>query len=130
MNLQEIKKIDKECFMGVYSSRMDICFESGEGCYLYDLDGKEYIDAFAGIAVNCLGYNHPKLTNKICEISKKVMHCSNVFYVKEQAMLEKSSAKYPLQIRCFLLIQVAKQTKELLNLLVGTLKIKVKIDIK
>jgi acetylornithine aminotransferase/acetylornithine/N-succinyldiaminopimelate aminotransferase len=89
MNLQEIKKIDKENFMGVYSSRMDVCFDHGEGCYLYDLDGKEYIDAFAGIAVNCLGYNHPKLTDTICEISKKVIHCSNVFYIKEQAMLEK-----------------------------------------
>lgn len=89
MNLQEIKKIDKEHFMGIYSSRMNVCFDNGEGCYLTDIEGKQYLDAFAGIAVNCLGYNHPKLTAKICEMSKKVMHCSNVFYVKEQAMLEK-----------------------------------------
>lgn len=89
MNLKEIKKIDKQHFMGVYASRMPACFIKGDGCYLFDTDDKKYLDAFAGIAVNCLGYNHPKLTETICKIAAGVMHTSNIFYVKEQAMLEK-----------------------------------------
>ena len=89
MNLEQIKKIDTAHFMGVYKSRMNVCFENGNGCYLYDTDGNKYLDMFAGIAVNCLGYNHPKLTKAICDIAKCVMHSSNYFYIKEQALLEK-----------------------------------------
>ncbi|MCK5129210.1 MAG: aspartate aminotransferase family protein [Clostridiales bacterium] len=88
MNLEQIKKIDKDHFMGVYSSRLPVCFVDGEGCYLYDTNGKKYLDVFAGIAVNTLGYNHPKLTKAICDKASSVMHTSNYFYVKEQAMLE------------------------------------------
>ncbi len=89
MNFEEIKKADSQYFMGVYASRMPVCFVNGEGCYLYDTEGKKYLDAFAGIAVNALGYNHPKLAKAICDKATSVMHTSNVFYVKEQAMLEK-----------------------------------------
>ena len=89
MNLNEIKQADKDYFMGVYAGRMPVCFIDGEGCYLYDTEGKKYLDAFAGIAVNALGYNHPKLAQTICDKAHSVMHTSNVFYVKEQSMLEK-----------------------------------------
>jgi acetylornithine aminotransferase/acetylornithine/N-succinyldiaminopimelate aminotransferase len=89
MNFEQIKQADKDYFMGVYAGRMPVCFIDGEGCYLYDTEGKKYLDAFAGIAVNALGYNHPKLAKTICEKATSVMHTSNVFYVKEQAMLEK-----------------------------------------
>ena len=89
MNFEEIKQADKDHFMGVYASRMPVCFVDGEGCWLYDTEGKKYLDAFAGIAVNALGYNHPKLTKAICDKASSVMHTSNVFYVKEQSMLEK-----------------------------------------
>lgn len=89
MNFEEIKKADKDHFMGVYAGRMPVCFVDGEGCYLYDTEGKKYLDAFAGIAVNALGYNHPKLAKAICDKATSVMHTSNVFYVKEQSMLEK-----------------------------------------
>jgi len=89
MNFEEIKKVDKDHFMGVYAGRMPVCFVDGEGCYLYDTEGKKYLDAFAGIAVNALGYNHPKLAKAICDKATSVMHTSNVFYVKEQSMLEK-----------------------------------------
>lgn len=89
MNLEEIKKSDAAHFMGVYSGRMPVAFVDGDGCYLYDTEGKKYLDAFAGIAVNALGYNHPKLAKTICDKATSVMHTSNVFYVKEQSMLEK-----------------------------------------
>ena len=65
-------------------ARHDIYFERGEGVYLYDDKGNKYIDMLAGIAVNTLGYAHPKLTEAICEQAKKVIHVSNLFKIKPQ----------------------------------------------
>ncbi len=88
MTFEEIKKADENHFMKVYAGRMPVCFIDGEGCWLYDIEGKKYLDCFAGIAVNALGYNHPKLSKAICDKAKSVMHTSNIFYIKEQSMLE------------------------------------------
>ncbi len=70
-------------------SRFPVSFEKGEGVYLYDTEGKKYLDFLAGIAVNTLGYNHPKLTNAICEQSKKLLHVSNLFYIQPQINVAK-----------------------------------------
>jgi acetylornithine/N-succinyldiaminopimelate aminotransferase len=59
--------------------------DHGQGCKVYDNEGNEYIDAFAGIAVNSLGYNHPVLVKAIAEQAAKVMHCSNLYYTEIQA---------------------------------------------
>lgn len=58
-----------------------ICFERGEGVYLYDDKGNKYLDCVAGIAVNALGYNNKKLNAKIEEVlSKGILHVSNLYY--------------------------------------------------
>ncbi len=59
--------------------RLPVSFVRGEGVYLFDEKGKKYLDMVAGIAVNALGYNHPKLVETLCEQSKKLMHVSNLF---------------------------------------------------
>ncbi len=70
-------------------ARYPVSFERGEGVFLYDTEGKRYIDMLAGIAVNTLGYNHPILTEAICEQAKKVLHVSNLFYIKPQIEVAK-----------------------------------------
>ncbi|GAB6071960.1 aspartate aminotransferase family protein [Venenivibrio stagnispumantis] len=70
-------------------TRFPISFEKGEGVYLYDENGKRYLDLLSGIAVNILGYNHPKLTQAICEQSKKIIHISNLFHIKPQIEVAK-----------------------------------------
>lgn len=65
-------------------SRLDYYFEKGEGCYLYDKEGKKYLDMLSGIAVNCLGYSHPALTQAICEQASKILHISNLFRIEPQ----------------------------------------------
>lgn len=65
-------------------ARFDIYFEKGKGVYLYDTNGKKYIDMLAGIAVNTLGYNHLELTKAICKQAEKVIHVSNLFKIKPQ----------------------------------------------
>jgi len=68
-------------------ARLPVKFVRGEGVYLYDEQGKEYIDLLSGIGVNSLGYNHPKLTKAICQQAKELIHISNLFEVPYQEEL-------------------------------------------
>jgi len=56
-----------------------VAFSHGDGAWLYDMDGRRYLDCLAGIAVNTLGYNHPRLTAALREQVGRVMHTSNLF---------------------------------------------------
>ena len=88
MNLSEIKSLDSQHFLQVFGERMPACFVRGEGCTLYDQDGKAYTDLFAGIAVNALGYHHPVITDAIiAQANAGVLHTSNIFYVQPQTEL-------------------------------------------
>ena len=62
--------------------RFPLVLEHGEGVYLYDEKGKKYLDMYAGIAVNALGYAHPTLTAALQEQVEKMMHVSNYYYTK------------------------------------------------
>lgn len=61
-------------------NRFPVVFERGQGLYLYDTDGKEYLDFYAGIAVNALGYGDPEYTECIKAQAEKLLHVSNYFY--------------------------------------------------
>jgi len=58
-----------------------VAFERGEGAWLYDFEGRRYLDCLSGIAVNTLGHNHPKLVAAICDQASKIIHCSNLFEI-------------------------------------------------
>lgn len=83
----DFKEADKYLFQNY--GRFPYTFERGEGCYLYDENGKKYLDMLSGIAVNCLGYNHPKLSEAVCDQVKKIIHISNLFYIKPQVEVAK-----------------------------------------
>lgn len=61
-------------------NRFPVVFERGEGCYLYDTEGKKYLDFAAGIAVNALGYHYPGYDEALQEQIGKLMHISNLCY--------------------------------------------------
>ena len=61
-----------------------VSFARGEGAWLWDTEGKRYLDALAGIAVNGLGHAHPALTRAISEQAARLIHTSNLFVVPEQ----------------------------------------------
>lgn len=88
MELSDIKALDSQHFLGVFGERCPVCFTRGEGCTLYDQDGKAYTDLFAGIAVNALGYHHPAVTDAIiAQAETGILHTSNLYYVEPQAEL-------------------------------------------
>ena len=55
-------------------------FDHGEGCYLYDTEGKKYLDFAAGIAVNALGYHYPGYDDALKSQIDKLTHISNLYY--------------------------------------------------
>ncbi len=61
-----------------------VAFARGEGAWLWDTEGRKYLDGLAGIAVNGLGHAHPDLTRALCEQAAKLIHTSNLFRVPEQ----------------------------------------------
>jgi acetylornithine aminotransferase len=67
--------------------RLPVTFTHGEGAWLWDTDGKRYLDAVAGVAVNGLGHAHPRLVEAIAEQAAKLIHVSNLYRVAEQEAL-------------------------------------------
>ena len=67
--------------------RLPIAMSHGRGCRAWDVNGKEYLDALAGIAVNTLGHAHPKLVPALQEQVGKMMHCCNYYHVPDQERL-------------------------------------------
>lgn len=86
MNLDEISSLDASYLVQNYG-RAKICFSHGRGEFLYDINGKEYLDLVAGIAVNVLGHAHPAIVSTICKQAEKLIHVSNLYLIKEQAEL-------------------------------------------
>lgn len=82
--------------------RNQIVLDHGKGCKLYDMEGKEYLDFLAGIAVNALGHAHPALVRAIAEQAGKLIHCSNLYYTEVQAKLVKTLAEVSGFDRAFL----------------------------
>ncbi len=69
--------------------RVPIALSHGQGCRVWDINGKEYLDALAGIAVNTLGHNHPRLVPALQEQIAKLIHTSNYYHVPGQEQLAK-----------------------------------------
>lgn len=67
--------------------RVPIALTHGDGCHVWDVNGKCYLDALAGIAVNTLGHNHPKLVPALQDQIAKLIHTSNYYHVPHQETL-------------------------------------------
>ena len=69
--------------------RVPIALSHGQGCRVWDVNGKSYLDALGGIAVNTLGHNHPKLVPALQDQIAKIIHSSNYYHVPNQEVLAK-----------------------------------------
>src|SRR5436305_9986141 len=92
-NLQRPKaeKIHRtfEKFVVPSYTRFDLVLERGEGSYVWDVDGKRYLDLAGGIAVCSLGHAHPEITEALTEQAQKLIHVSNLYYNELQGRLAK-----------------------------------------
>ncbi|WP_063584297.1 aspartate aminotransferase family protein [Achromobacter ruhlandii] len=68
-------------------ARLPVSFTHGQGVWLWDAQGRKYLDALAGIGVSCLGHAHPRLVAAISEQAARIIHTSNIYEVPQQAEL-------------------------------------------
>ncbi|CAB3923303.1 Acetylornithine aminotransferase [Achromobacter insuavis] len=68
-------------------ARLPVAFTHGQGVWLWDAQGRKYLDALAGIGVSCLGHAHPRLVAAISEQAARVIHTSNIYEVPQQTEL-------------------------------------------
>jgi acetylornithine aminotransferase len=79
--------ISRECFMSALMTTyapLPVSFDRGVGPLLYDTQGREYLDGLSGIAVTNLGHAHPQISEAICEQSRRLLHCSNIYRIDLQ----------------------------------------------
>jgi predicted acetylornithine/succinylornithine family transaminase len=88
MKFDDIVQLEKQFLFSTYD-RLPILAVRGEGCYLYDGQGKKYLDFLGGLAVNSLGYAHPEILAVLRDEAETILHVSNLLYHPFQAPLAK-----------------------------------------
>ncbi|ABO48823.1 acetylornithine aminotransferase apoenzyme [Desulforamulus reducens MI-1] len=88
MNNQEILAMGQQYVMNTYG-RLPMALVKGQGAWVWDADGRQYLDFVSGIAVNCLGHAHPEVAEAVCKQVKTLLHCSNIYWIEPQVKLAK-----------------------------------------
>ena len=90
--LEEIMGLERTYLLQNYA-RYPLALDRGKGCYVYDVEGKRYLDLISGIGVNSLGYAHPRITKVIRQQAGLILHTSNLYYHEYQGRLAERLAK-------------------------------------
>jgi len=85
---KRIRELFEQTVVPSYA-RFDLVLERGDGSYVWDIDGKRYLDLAGGIAVCSLGHAHPEMIKALTEQSQKLIHVSNLYYNELQGRLAK-----------------------------------------
>ncbi len=88
-------------FVAPTYGRFPITLDRGEGSYVWDTDGKRYLDLGGGIAVNCLGHANAEIVQTLADQSAKLMHCTNFYHFEGQAQLAEGLTNRLAQGRVF-----------------------------
>ncbi len=86
MTTEELHKLDKKYYLPTFR-RLPLAFKKARGSRVWDMEGNEYIDVLAGIAVNSVGHCHPKVVEAICKQAGELGHISNFYLSEPQALL-------------------------------------------
>lgn len=97
---KEIKQLFADYVVPSYG-RFDLVFDHGQGSYLWDTNGKRYLDLGAGIAVCCLGHAHPEIISALTEQAGEMIHISNLYYHRGQGRLAEEIVKRIGRGKCF-----------------------------
>jgi predicted acetylornithine/succinylornithine family transaminase len=85
-SFQEIVEREQRYLLNTYA-RYPLALTRGKGVYLYDTEGKRYLDFLSGLGVNALGHAHPRIVKVMREQSARVVHLSNLYYNEYQGLL-------------------------------------------
>ena len=92
MSLATVSRMEAKLLLSTYE-RQPIMFVRGQGVYLWDSNGKRYLDFLSGIGVNALGHNHPAIQATIKRQASRLIHVSNLFFHEYQAELARLLTK-------------------------------------
>ncbi|MFN8942569.1 MAG: aspartate aminotransferase family protein [Acidobacteriota bacterium] len=116
--LEKIKELESQYLLQNYG-RYPLALESGKGVYLYDTEGKKYLDLLSGIGVNSLGHNHPRITKVIRDQAGKLLHTSNLYYHEYQGKLARKLVEVSGMDRAFFCNSGAEATEGCLKIARG-----------
>ncbi|MBV8890370.1 MAG: aspartate aminotransferase family protein [Acidobacteria bacterium] len=85
-SFEQIVERERRFLLPTYN-RYPVAFERGKGVFLFDLEGRRYLDFVSGLGVNALGHAHPRIVNIIREQAAKLIHVSNLYYNEYQGLL-------------------------------------------
>ncbi len=100
MNSKKIIQLEKKYLMQTYS-RPGFVIDKGKGCYVFDKNGKRYIDLVGGLATCPLGHGNKEFANAIRKQIEKITNTTNLYYTEEQVLLAKKLAKLSGLNKCF-----------------------------
>ncbi|MBI2817846.1 MAG: aspartate aminotransferase family protein [Acidobacteria bacterium] len=96
----DVIELEKKYLIQTYA-RAPLILERGKGCWVWDVNGKKYLDFVSGLGVNALGHAHPRLTKVIRDQAGKLIHASNLYYHRYQGLLAERLAKVTGMDRAF-----------------------------
>jgi acetylornithine/N-succinyldiaminopimelate aminotransferase len=99
-NTQEIIDLEQQYVLQSYQ-RPEFVLARGEGVWLYDTEGRQYLDAGSGIAVNALGYRHQTIVDAIRQAAEGLMHVSNLYHTAPHALLARDLCQSSFADRAF-----------------------------
>jgi predicted acetylornithine/succinylornithine family transaminase len=100
MTNEDLIKVSQKVLAQTYG-RLPVVLVRGQGCKVWDLEGKEYLDFVAGIGVCNLGHCHPKVVQAICEQAGKLLHVSNLYHIEPQVQLAQLLVQHSFADRVF-----------------------------
>jgi acetylornithine aminotransferase len=100
MPTEELRQDSDDYLMNTYA-RLPISIVRGRGSRVYDLEGREYLDFVAGIAVSVLGHGHPDLVAAIQKQARELLHASNLYYTEPQTKLAKALVEHSFAQKVF-----------------------------
>src|SRR5437879_8346307 len=89
---EQIAELERQYLLQTYS-RYPVVLARGKGVFLWDIEGKKYLDFVAGIGVNALGHAHPRIVKAIRDQAAKLIHVSNLYYHEYQGPLAEKLCK-------------------------------------
>jgi acetylornithine/N-succinyldiaminopimelate aminotransferase len=85
-SFEQIAELERKYLLTTYN-RYPVVLERGKGVFLYDIEGKKYLDFVSGLGVNALGHAHPRIVKTIRDQAARLLHVSNLYYHEYQGLL-------------------------------------------
>ncbi len=114
--MEDWRLLDEQYLISTYK-RLPIAIAKGEGNYLYDVEGKAYLDLFTGLAVSVLGHSHPQIVRALREQGEKFLHISNYFLNPPAIRLAKRLVEHSITGKVFFGNSGAEATEAAIKLI-------------